>query len=50
MGPQPFPDSRPHARFPLLPRSHAWGTNEHEGQLVAMGCLDEPRQVGVRPS
>jgi len=48
MGLQPFPYPRPRARFPLLPGSHAWGTNDHVGQLVAVDCLDEPCQVGAR--
>lgn len=47
---QPCPHSLPRARLPLLPGSDALGAHDHEGRIIAVGCLDESCQVGARGS
>jgi hypothetical protein len=50
MGGQPVAHPCPRVRLPLLPSPHALGRNDQKGQLVAVGRLDDPGQIGARGS
>jgi len=50
MGSEPVAHPRPRVGLPLLPRPHALGRNDQTRQLLAVGGLDDPRQIGPRGS
>src|ERR1700730_10489697 len=50
MGGQPVAHPCPRVGLPLLPSPHALGWNDPKEQLVAVGRLDDPGQIGARGS
>ena len=50
MGGQPVAHPCPRVGLPLLPSPHALSRDDQKGQLVTVGRLDDPGQIGARGS
>jgi len=50
VGSQPATHSRPGFGFSFFPGPHASGRNDENRQLLAVGNLDDPPQIGARGS